>query len=68
MWNTQRKTEILLDVDDVALGHETKLRWNPAEDWIYSGTLAHEPLVDDDTFTRVQTLLGSTGKRPDGVR
>jgi site-specific DNA recombinase len=29
VWNKQRKTEVLIDVDDVALGHETKLRWNP---------------------------------------
>jgi site-specific DNA recombinase len=28
VWNRQRKEEVLLNVDDVALGHETKLRWN----------------------------------------
>ncbi|MER7335653.1 MULTISPECIES: recombinase family protein [unclassified Micromonospora] len=37
VWNKQRKAEILIDVDGVALGHETKMRWNPAEEWIYSG-------------------------------
>ena len=68
VWNKQRKTEILIDVDDVALGHETKMRWNPAEEWIYSGALAHEPLVDDETFTRVQALIATAGRRPDGVR
>ncbi|MEV6692210.1 zinc ribbon domain-containing protein [Micromonospora sp. NPDC051196] len=30
--------------------------------------MAHEPLVDDETFARVQTLLASAGRRPDGVR
>jgi hypothetical protein len=30
--------------------------------------LAHEPLIDDETFTRVQTLIASAGRRPDGVR
>jgi hypothetical protein len=25
---------VLIDVDDVALGHETKPRWNPRESWI----------------------------------
>ncbi|WP_372495157.1 recombinase family protein [Micromonospora phytophila] len=67
VWNKQRKTEILIDVDDVALGHETKLRWNPTQEWIYSGALVHEPLIDDETFTRVQTLIASAGRRPDGV-
>ncbi|MEV1286170.1 recombinase family protein [Micromonospora sp. NPDC049679] len=65
VWNKQRKTEIL--IDDVALGHETKLRWNPTHEWIYSGGLAHEPLIDDETFARVQTLIASAGRRPDGV-
>ena len=29
VWNRQRRDEVLIDVvDDVALGHETKMRWN----------------------------------------
>jgi site-specific DNA recombinase len=28
VWNKQRKDEILIDVEDVALGHETRMRWN----------------------------------------
>ncbi|GAA3346796.1 hypothetical protein GCM10020358_59150 [Amorphoplanes nipponensis] len=31
VWNKQRKAEILIDFDDVALGHETKMRWNPTQ-------------------------------------
>jgi hypothetical protein len=32
VWNKQRKDEVLIDVDDVALGHTTKLRCRfPAE-------------------------------------
>jgi hypothetical protein len=27
---------VLLDVDDVALGHVTKLRWNESGKWIWS--------------------------------
>ena len=30
VWNKQRKDEILLDVEDVARGYETRMRWNPA--------------------------------------
>ncbi|WP_165944377.1 hypothetical protein [Micromonospora sp. KC213] len=34
---------------------------------IYSGALAHEPLVNNETFTHVQTLIATAGKRPDGT-
>ncbi|MGI5165679.1 recombinase family protein [Spirillospora sp. CA-253888] len=36
VWNKQRKDEILIDVDDVALGHVTRMRWNDQSDWVYS--------------------------------
>jgi site-specific DNA recombinase len=26
VWNKQRKDEVLIDVDDVALGHQTRMR------------------------------------------
>ena len=45
VWNKQRKDEVLLDVDDVALGHVTKMRWNDEADWIWSAEPTHEPLV-----------------------
>ena len=32
VWNKQRRDEVLLDVEDVAAGHETKMRWNPTAD------------------------------------
>ncbi|GLW13163.1 hypothetical protein Misp01_82910 [Microtetraspora sp. NBRC 13810] len=31
VWNRQRKDEVLLDVEDVTLGHTTKQRWNDAD-------------------------------------
>jgi hypothetical protein len=65
VWNKQRKTKILIDVEDVALGHETKMRWNPTREWIYSTARAHEPLVDDDTFEQVQIRLAAGARRPD---
>ena len=30
-------------------GHETRLRWNPASRWIWSDTIAHEPLMRTKT-------------------
>ena len=32
VWNRQRRDEVLIDVDDVALGHQTRLRWNSDND------------------------------------
>ncbi|MEN3608369.1 recombinase family protein [Plantactinospora sp. ZYX-F-223] len=67
VWNRQRKTEMLIDIEDVALGHETKMRWNPSREWIYSTNRVHEPLVDDETFEQVQTLVAAGARRP-GVK
>jgi len=64
VWNKQRKQEVLLDIDDVALGHITKLRWNPAEKWIWSDRVVHTPIVDVDTFTRAGQLLAGRGTGP----
>ncbi|GGM73753.1 putative recombinase [Longimycelium tulufanense] len=64
VWNRQRKDEVLIDVTDVALGHETKLRWNTTEDWIWSERPAHEPLISRETFELTQELMRAQGKRP----
>lgn len=61
VWNKQRKDEVLIDVEDVALGHETKMRWNDPQAWIWSAQVVHEPLISDDEFRQAQALL--VGKR-----
>jgi hypothetical protein len=43
VWNRQRKDEVLLDVEDVALGCTTKMRWNDTEQWIWSEEIVHTP-------------------------
>jgi hypothetical protein len=50
VWNRQRKDEVLLDVDDVGLGHTTKLRWNESGKWIWSEQVVHPPIIDRETF------------------
>ncbi len=50
---------MLLDIDDVALGHTTKMRWNTQDKWIISQKIVHTPLIDDDTFARAQDILNS---------
>jgi site-specific DNA recombinase len=61
VWNKQRKDEVLIDVDDVALGHETRMRWNTADAWVWSTEVVHEPLVDTETFEHAQQLLAAKG-------
>src|SRR5262249_19608556 len=65
VWNRQRKTEILIDVEAAALGRETRMRWTPPREWISSTARAHEPLVDDDTFEQVQIRLAAGARRLD---
>ncbi|MFD6390887.1 recombinase family protein [Nocardia sp. NPDC060259] len=62
VWNKQRKQESLIDVEDVALGHETRLAWNIKDQWVFSDQLAHEPLIDRPTFEQAQLLLTSRGQ------
>lgn len=64
VWNKQRKDEVLIDVDDVALGHETRMRWNDQQRWVYSQGRVHPALVSDEDFEAVQDLLASRTRNP----
>lgn len=68
VWNRQRKEEILLDVEDVAMGHETKLRWNDRSDWIWSAEIAHEAIIDPEMFAAASAVgeIAARGHRPEG--
>lgn len=61
VWNKQRKDEVLIDVEDVALGHVTKMRWNDKDTWVWSTDPVHEPLIDTETFQRTQDVLAAHG-------
>jgi site-specific DNA recombinase len=54
VWNRQRRDEVLIDVEDVALGHQTKLRWNDKSQWVWSEQPSHEPLISPETFEAAQ--------------
>ena len=54
VWNKQRKDEVLIDVEDVALGHTTKLRWNQTGKWLWSDKIVQPPIIDRETFDQVQ--------------
>ena len=64
MWNRQRRDEVLLDVEDVAAGHQTKLRWNDSSDWIWSTEVIHEARVSSEDFTAVQAQMAAHAHRP----
>jgi site-specific DNA recombinase len=66
VWNKQRTDEILLDVDDVAMGHTSVMRWNPREQWVVSTDVVHPPIIDMDTFEQAQALLHRRGSGTGG--
>lgn len=63
VWNKQRKDEVLLDVENVALGTTTKQRWNTKDQWIWSEHPVHDAIVSVEEYQRVQEILA---KRANG--
>ena len=57
VWARQRRDEVLVDVEDVSAGHETVMRWNHEDSWIWSSEPVHEALVTRDTFNAVQARM-----------
>lgn len=64
VWNKQRKSEVLIDVHDVALGHETKMKWNPEDAWVWSTEIVHPPIIDTETFAAAQEAFRARGREP----
>ncbi|HEX8344406.1 MAG TPA: recombinase family protein [Actinoplanes sp.] len=70
VWNKQRTDEVLIDVEDIALGHENKQRWNHPSDWVWSKTEAHTPIITAELYEQAQTKIkvrgseGEVGRAP----
>jgi site-specific DNA recombinase len=62
VWNKQRRDEVLLDVDDVAAGHNSRMRWNPRDQWVYSAEPTHPALVSRETFDQVQARIAARSR------
>ncbi|MHB1444694.1 MAG: recombinase family protein [Acidimicrobiales bacterium] len=60
VWNRQRRDEVLIDVDDVALGHETKMRWNARSEWVWSEQDKHPALISVDEFEATQAIFAGS--------
>ena len=63
VWGRQRRDEVLLDVNDVAAGHVTRMRWNDPDRWIWSTQLTHQPLIDQATYRAVQARIAAQSPR-----
>lgn len=59
VWNRQRKDEVLIDVEDVAQGHETVMRWNQESDWIWSPEIAQAPLITAEIYERTRQMTAT---------
>ena len=63
VWNRQRTDEVLLDVENVALGHTAKQRWNPEHKWVRSDQPAHPQIINEDDFGYAQAVLAGRGSK-----
>jgi site-specific DNA recombinase len=63
VWNRQRTDEVLLDVENVALGHTAKQRWNPADKWVFSEQQAHPLIIRKEDFELAQATLAGRGSK-----
>ena len=54
VWNRQRRDEVLINVHDVGLGYETRMRRNDPTEWIWSNEPSHEPLITRQQYDEVQ--------------
>jgi hypothetical protein len=57
------RDEVLIDVHDVGLGHQTRMRWNDPSDWIWSEEPSHDPLVTLEEWEAVQARFRSNKRR-----
>lgn len=58
MWGKQEKVESLLDVEDVAAGTQTRMRWRERDQWVDPDRQTHEPLIPADVMELVTARAG----------
>jgi recombinase len=63
VWNQRRRDEVLVDVEDVALGHESKMRWNPTSPWVWSEHQTHPAIIDSNAFEAAQDIFASAQRK-----
>ena len=68
VWNKQRRDEILVDVEDVAQGHLSRMRWNDRSDWVWSAEQTHEAIISPEEFDRAQAQMAAGSHRPGAIK
>ena len=65
IWAKQQRVESLLDPDDVAAGHQTRMRWQDRDSWITPASPTHEALVSAEIAALVAGRIAArTPGRP----
>ncbi len=64
VWNRQRRDEVLVDVEDVAAGYESRMRWNDTSAWVWSNEVSHEPIIPPETFEAARAQMSAGARRP----
>jgi hypothetical protein len=59
----QRTDEVRLDAENVALGHTSKMRWNPAGNWVFSEQVAHPQIIGKEDFGLARATLAGRGSK-----
>jgi DNA invertase Pin-like site-specific DNA recombinase len=62
VWNRQRRDEVLVDVEDVAAGYESRLRWNEQSEWVWSEQVTHEAIVSPECFEKVRVQMTAASR------
>jgi hypothetical protein len=65
---SRAKDEVLIDVEDVALGHTTKLRWNDGDKWLWSEKVVQPSAVGRETFDQVQAMIADPDEKAEIFR
>jgi hypothetical protein len=55
--------DVLLDVENVALDHTARQRWNPEDKWVFSEQSAHPKIIEKEDFDRAQVTLAGRGSK-----
>jgi len=64
VWHRQRRDESLVDVEEGALGHLSRMRGNEDSEWIWSTEQIHEPIISSEVFAAAQAQMAAGAYRP----
>ena len=63
VWSRQRKDEVLIDVEDVALRPQDENAANGTDKWVWSRDIVQPPIIDREFFDATQVMLAGRATR-----